>query len=387
MSPGSKPVRRVVTGHDELGQSKVVMDGPPPAIHQGGPESFVAQLWVWNESPAPLCGEYDASKLPYDFPAPPGGGQIRLYALGHGRPPEYDPANDAKRIPLHAPTERPAGRTWDRGGRNAFTSDMHKTQTVDYALLLEGERNLVLDDCEVQWHPGDVVIQVGAWHQWTSPSRQGALIAFDMMAAYFADGSAGTVQGHNSVIRGDRILKLPKGVRPARRIVSIDREPGRSSLVSDGPSPDVRLDAARPGYASTRMWVTDSTPAKIVSETLHLPHTIEPPSRGSVLRIVTFPPDDEWKRGVSARDVQAFFRMMGSPGASTYSPKAPHPYMQKTHSLDFCFVLEGEVVLVLDTQEVRLQAGDIVVQRGTNHAWSNRSGNPAVIAIASHDAA
>jgi uncharacterized cupin superfamily protein len=101
--------------------------------------------------------------------------------------------------------------------------------------------------------------------------------------------------------------------------------------------------------------------------------------------VETFPPDDSWKGKVGAGEVQAHFRAMGSPGASSYSPLAPHPYMQKTRTLDFCGVLEGEIVLVLDTQEVALKAGEIVVQRGTNHAWSNRSGRPAVVAIASHD--
>ncbi len=60
--------------------------------------------------------------------------------------------------------------------------------------------------------------------------------------------------------------------------------------------------------------------------------------------------------------------------------------MQRTRTLDICIVLEGEIVLVLDTQEVTLKAGEFVVQRGTNHAWSNRSGKPAVVSIASHDA-
>ena len=81
-----------------------------------------------------------------------------------------------------------------------------------------------------------------------------------------------------------------------------------------------------------------------------------------------------------------FFRAMGSAGASTYSPKAPHPYMQKTRTLDFCLVLEGEITLVLDTEEVHLKTGDTVIQRGTNHAWSNRSTRPCVVAISSHDA-
>jgi uncharacterized cupin superfamily protein len=58
--------------------------------------------------------------------------------------------------------------------------------------------------------------------------------------------------------------------------------------------------------------------------------------------------------------------------------------MQKTGALDFCIVMEGEVILVLDTEEVVLRQGDVVIQRGTNHAWNNRSGRPAVVAIASH---
>ena len=100
---------------------------------------------------------------------------------------------------------------------------------------------------------------------------------------------------------------------------------------------------------------------------------IEPPQRGSVCRIVTVPPDATFRGKVGANEVAAFFRAMGSPAASTYSPQAPHPYMQKTRTLDFCLILEGEITLVLDTAEVQLAAGDTVVQRGTNHAWSNRS--------------
>jgi uncharacterized cupin superfamily protein len=176
-------------------------------------------------------------------------------------------------------------------------------------------------------------------------------------------------------------------IRPVRRIVVVD-ENDRSKCVADGPSPDVRTDPARPGFASTRIWVTDRTPARMkgVRESLDMPHTIEPPSGGSVCRVVFFPPDASYRGKVGAKEVQAFFAAMGSPSASTYSAKAPHPYMQKTRTLDFCLVLEGEITLVLDNEEVQLKAGDTVVQRGTNHAWSNRSGQPCVIAFSSHDA-
>jgi len=181
---------------------------------------------------------------------------------------------------------------------------------------------------------------------------------------------------------------MTERLKPVRRIVVVD-ENDKSRAITDGPSPDVRTDPARPGFTSTRIWVTDRSPARIkgVRETVDLPHTIEPPPMGSVCRVVTFPPDDEFKGKVGAREVQTYFAAMGSPDASTYSAAAPHPYMQKTRTLDFCLVLEGEITLILDTEEVHLKAGDTVVQRGTNHAWSNRSNQPCVIAFSSHDAA
>ena len=383
---GLKPIRRVVTGNDAHGKSKVVWDGPAPGMHEvsmGAGRGHI-DFWIWNESPAPLSGTTDDGNLTYDFPGPPHGGHLRV-VQGAGRAPDYDAAKDPHLVPPHPIKEHPLGRRWDRGGTTSHSGGMHKTETVDYAILLDGERTLVLDDGEVKWQPGDIVIDVGAWHQWKSYGPDGGRVVYDMMAATFVDGPIGLAQGNDKVMRADPAVKLPAGVKPARRIVCLDREPGKSCLVSDGPSPDVRTDPARPGYASQRMWVTDGTPAKIVLETLHLPHTIEPPANGSVLNVVTFPQDAGWQGKVGAREVAAFFRSMGSPQASTFSPQAPHPYMQKTRTLEFGIVLDGEIVLVLDTQEVVLRKGDFVVQRGTNHAWSNRSNSPAVVAIASHD--
>jgi hypothetical protein len=182
---------------------------------------------------------------------------------------------------------------------------------------------------------------------------------------------------------------MTDAMNPVRRIVTIDDEEGKSLAIADGPSPDMTSDPARPGFSSARIWVTGSSPVRIGEyrdAVLHYLPAIEPPRDGSVCRIVTFPPDDAFRGKVGAREIEAFFRASGSPAASTYSTKAPHPYMQKTQTLDFCLVLDGEVTLVLDTAEVHLKAGDTVVQRGTNHAWSNRSNRPCRIAISSHDA-
>jgi uncharacterized cupin superfamily protein len=377
-------IRRVVTGTDGEGRSKVMIDGLAPNARAAALASRThnTNLWVWDHTPVPLSGDSDDGNMPYDFPGAVGGGHLRVVETLR-KPDDYDPANDPDLKPVHEPTTRPGNRTWDRGGKNSFASGMHKTQSVDFGILLAGERELILDDRTLLMKPGDICVQVGAWHNWSSP-RLGCLMAFDMNDALFAD-SAGIVEGTDPVVEPPAGFKLPEGVKPARRIVTVDREPGKSSLVYDGPAPDVLLDPARPGFASARLWVIDSTPAKIVFETLHLPRTIKPPPRGIVCRVDTYPPDAAWQGKVGADEVAAYFQAAGSPGASTYAADAPHPYMQKTESLDFYFILEGEIVLVLDTEEVALKKGDIVVNRGTNHAWSNRSDAPCVMAVTSHD--
>ena len=140
--------------------------------------------------------------------------------------------------------------------------------------------------------------------------------------------------------------------RPVRRLVTIDDERGRSRALEDASVRDVRTDAA--GVSSTLVWATDRTPAPITTRPPRIADDMLPPRGGSLCRIVTFPPGD-----------------------------AP---ARKTRTLDFCLVLEGEITLVLETQEVALSAGDVVVQRGTRHAWSNRSRRACVLAISSHDA-
>jgi mannose-6-phosphate isomerase-like protein (cupin superfamily) len=179
-----------------------------------------------------------------------------------------------------------------------------------------------------------------------------------------------------------------KGVPPVRRIVVGDVEAGKPEVFNDGPSPDVRGDPGRPGFGMTRIWVTEDTPAPVkgVRETLHLPHTLEPPTDGSVCRYVTIPPDASWLDTVNEDKVRSFFAAMGSPAACQYAIGVPHPYMQRTETLDYVYVLEGSVTLVLDVEEVELHEGDSVVQRGARHAWRNRTSKSCTLVISSHDA-
>src|SRR5919202_2906068 len=117
-----------------------------------------------------------------------------------------------------------------------------------------------------------------------------------------------------------------------RRIVCVNDSEGRGTAIQDGPTPDVRTDPARPGYALARIWVTDSAPARIsdVRETLDLPHTLVPPERGSVCRIETIPPDAAWRSTVGEKAARAFFESTGAPEASTCTPQ--EPYMHKTRT-------------------------------------------------------
>ena len=179
---------------------------------------------------------------------------------------------------------------------------------------------------------------------------------------------------------------MSENIKPVRRIVVVD-ENDKSKALCDGPSPDVRTDPARPGFSSTRIWVTDRTPARIkgVSETLHMPHTIEPPPGGSVCRVMTFPPDDVYKGKVGAKEVAAYFAAMGSPAASAWSAAAKHPYLQHTATFDYCVVLEGELVLVLDDKEVVFKQGEVALLKGVRHAWSNRTASRALLAVSTHE--
>jgi quercetin dioxygenase-like cupin family protein len=186
MADGIKPVRRLVTGHDAQGRSCVLFDSAAPNVNPGAirPGTCMTDVWVFQSSPAPISGSRDDGRLPFSFEPPHGGGHLR-FVQSPAKPKDYDPARDETAVPLHEPRQRQGG-TWNKGGANAYSSPVHKSETVDYGILLSGERVLLLDDGERVMNPGDVVVQLGNWHGWTNP-REGSLMAFVMMGAKFGD--------------------------------------------------------------------------------------------------------------------------------------------------------------------------------------------------------
>jgi hypothetical protein len=176
----------VVTGHDAQGRSKVLFDSAAPNVNPGAvnPSAGMTDVWVWKSMPAPISGERDDGRLPFNFEPPHDGGHLRI-VQSQGKPAGYDPSKDTGLVPRHAPRQRPGG-TWDQGGGSAFASPYHKSDTVDYGIVLDGSRTLILDDRQLPMTPGDVVVQVGNWHGWTNPD-DGSLMAFIMMGGRFED--------------------------------------------------------------------------------------------------------------------------------------------------------------------------------------------------------
>jgi mannose-6-phosphate isomerase-like protein (cupin superfamily) len=158
--------RRVVTGHDANGKSVVLSDGHPPQNHpMAGPDVGANFIEMWHEGgPVPDLAATPAAEpnsRPFTI-MPPSGHLIRLIEL-------YPP---------------------QQGGTKTV---MHRTRTVDYALVIEGEVTLHLTDSEVVLRPGDVVVQRGTDHAWENRTDQMARMAFFHIDARFADSLLATL--------------------------------------------------------------------------------------------------------------------------------------------------------------------------------------------------
>ena len=159
-----------------------------------------------------------------------------------------------------------------------------------------------------------------------------------------------------------------------RRVVTGHDSNGKAVVIFDGEAPKIRRPT--PEIVSTLMWTTDQSPASNAGakDSGDRDVGIAPPPHGSVFRVVEFKP--EGSAAGEAKDL----RYLGNSGA--HQPEgARHPGMHKTDSIDYALILAGEIDMLLDDTEVHLKAGDIVIQRGTVHAWANRGTVPCVIAF------
>ena len=162
-----------------------------------------------------------------------------------------------------------------------------------------------------------------------------------------------------------------------RRVLTGHDAAGRSTFIADGPAPNVKEMPHFPGLALTDLWETTGAPASNAGDgdAASRPVRLEPPKNGTILRIVEFPPDSTRPRGA---DGSAGFKAIGASHAQDKA--SADPMMHKTSTVDYIIVLKGEIYAVMETGEKLLRAGDILVQRGTNHSWSVRSSEPCIVA-------
>lgn len=161
------------------------------------------------------------------------------------------------------------------------------------------------------------------------------------------------------------------------RVVTGHDADGKAIIASNGPLSAVVELQAIPGMIFHEVWETQGMPAPVdngadptTGPTMH-----GPPKHGTRIRFVDLPPDTHYLADAELR-MKALFEEVNNVEGLTTKANSPHPMMHRTEAVDYGIVIEGELTLVLDDSEVPLKPGSVVIQRGTNHAWANRTDKP-----------
>jgi len=173
--------------------------------------------------------------------------------------------------------------------------------------------------------------------------------------------------------------------KPFRRVVTGHDAQGRAIIQSDAPPPRTRKVGGPNGPTFYEVWNTRETPVLIDRSSGEPPEadlTLAPPKSGTRIRVLDFPPESEEMRKITSEQAREHFAELGAANAVRHgSGPARHPYMHRTETVDYGIILEGEITLIMDEGETVVRAGDIVIQRGTNHGWANRSGKNCRVAF------
>lgn len=172
---------------------------------------------------------------------------------------------------------------------------------------------------------------------------------------------------------------------PTRRIVTGHNASGQAIIQEDGPVPRFQRIGGDIGPMFHEVWNTRATPVPIDAASGE-PHEegikLAPPKNGTRIRVLDIPPDADNLKDLTPEQARAHFEEIGAGEASSHSgDDTKHAHMHRTETIDYGIVLEGEVVLIVDEGETSVRAGDIVIQRGTNHGWANRTDQNCRIAF------
>jgi hypothetical protein len=153
----------------------------------------------------------------------------------------------------------------------------------------------------------------------------------------------------------------------ARRVVTGLDENGKSTIVSDDLT-ETRL--AADAFTLNHLWKSLKVPDDCLQENaLGTEVLIPPPPAGFTYLISTFPPDSEW-------DFEdGYAGSLSAAGAAETFVEDEIPGLHETDTFDIITIISGEVYAILESAETLLKAGDTIIQRGTKHSWSNRTGD------------
>ncbi len=164
--------RRIVTGHDAQGKSIIVSDGVPPQDNpmRGNGADFI-EIWNSSETVPTLTAMPEGEPALRDFTMMPATGHlIRIIDI------------------------------WP-GSEGGSATPMHRTATLDYAVVIEGEITLILDDSEATLGPGSVIVQRGTDHAWENRTDKRTRMAFFHIAAQFSPDLRATLPDDLELMR------------------------------------------------------------------------------------------------------------------------------------------------------------------------------------------
>lgn len=169
-----------------------------------------------------------------------------------------------------------------------------------------------------------------------------------------------------------------------RRIVTGHDAGGKAIILSDEAPSRTYMVGGPNGAKFHEVWHTLQSPA-LIDNSIEEPNedhlVLGPPKNGTRIRVIDFPPEGDEIRNLTQQEASRHFKTMGGEDALKVDQHAAHPLMHRTETIDYGIVLEGELTLVVDKGEVTIKAGDIIIQRGTNHAWANRTNKSCRVAF------
>ena len=168
-----------------------------------------------------------------------------------------------------------------------------------------------------------------------------------------------------------------------RRVVTGHDAAGRSIISFDDHGTNVTHIPSWEGLYVTELWVTAEMPVDNSGDADRAlrPMKHDPDKAGTIFRLVEIPPESK-----TTFNAKGIFTELGSSNRPSEKDSSRHPTMHKTNSVDYLVVISGEMIMAMEEGETLLKAGDCIVQRGTNHAWINRSSSPCLLAAVLVDA-